>query len=304
MTPSETLNDQASEDLVAEVRALVRDGLPVRRAGARLQALPGVRTRATDPSDRASLCGALESMLREELDRLDKAEWAQAARLLFGADASTALALLTSRRTAAAAAAGYEVHHFRKRIEPKICELVALQLRRASDAVAAAPAAPTLHPSRGPLVLPADVFAWEAAEHQHSVASLWGAAYLLRAELVTVARLLSMGAGEQQIALAADRALWRHAQVLAATAAYRAAYGAALLHTAADVTPEQIGASAGWTPTLTPTQDLLLAALGDPEQGFAAFTAALAQASGGAGLAATWRRALTGRTGSDQKEPT
>lgn len=300
------MNDQAADALADEVRAIVRFGLPVRadRAGARLLGLAGVRARAIDLDDPASRAHALDAALREELGRLENAGLAEAARLLFGFESETSGAKLTARRAAAATAAGYEVHHFRKRIEPKICGLVAWQLRRASEASVAEadPSAPVLHASGQPLVLPADVFAWEAIEHQHTLAALWGAVYLLRAELLTVARLVSMDAPAVESNGAATAALWRHAQVLAATASYRASYGAVLLHTATELAPEQIGASAGWTPALAPAQELLLAELGEPEQGLVDFTARLDEAAGGPELAATWRRALTGLSGPDQEE--
>ena len=304
MTPSGTTrNDQEAASLAEEVRAVVRAGLPVRadQAGPRLLALPGVRARASDPGDRASRARALDAVLREELAHLEDAELAEAARLLFGVGASTAGAKLTARRLAAAETAGYEVNHFRKRIEPKLHALVAWHLSRHSDqAEGARPFPPSLHPARGPLVLPADVFAWEAAEHQQALARLWGAVYLLRAELLAVAALVSMDADQPILAAATTTALWRHALVLHATAAYRAAYGEVLLHAATDVGPglgpAEIAASAGWTPALTPAQELLLVARAGPEAGLADFTTALAQARGGPELAASWRRALTGCT--------
>jgi hypothetical protein len=235
-------------------------------------------------------------VLREELDRLNH-ELAPAARLLLGTDPSTAGARLTVRREAAAQVAGYELHHFRKRIEPKIRDLLTGQLARAGDA--ARLIAPVLQPARGPLVLPADVFAWEAAEHQQALASLWGTVYLLRAELLGLAALVSMAADQPTLRAAADRSLWRHAQVLHAAASYRASYGH-VLHTAADLGPAlgpaQIAASAGWTPELTPAQELLLAELADPEASLPDFTTALTAARGGTELTATWRQALTGHS--------
>ncbi|MBW0009828.1 MAG: hypothetical protein JO063_06885 [Pseudonocardiales bacterium] len=182
-------------------------------------------------------------------------------------------------------------------------KLIAWQLRRDSEEFTARHAtAPELHAASGPLVLPADVFAWEAAEHQHAVAALWGAVYLLRAELLTVARLISMDVPEVEGAAAV--ALWRHALVLAAAARYRRAYGAALLHAATDLGPQEIATYAGWTPPLTPAQELLLAELADPEQGFADFTARLDAADGGAELAAAWRRALSGRDSGPEETTT
>lgn len=295
----------AADALPGEIRALVRSGLPVRAeaCGTALLGLRGVRARALRPEDAASQARALDGLLREQLDRFENAGLAVAARLLFGAEAATSGATLTARRQAAAAAAGYEAHHFRKRIEPKVLELVAWQLRRDSEEFTARHASPPeLHAAAGPLVLPADVFAWEAVEHQYVLAALWGAVYLLRAELLTVARLASMDAPERELSGAAMAALWRHAQVLAAAVRYRAAYGAVLLHAATDLGPREIAGYAGWTPPLTPAQELLLAGLASPEQGLADFTARLDAASGGAGLAAAWLRALSGRDGGPDQE--
>lgn len=316
MTPTEmTRSDQEAASLADEVRAIVRTGLPVRvdRTGPLLLALPGVRARASDPDDRASRARALDAVIREELARLEDTELAEATRLLFGAEVTTAGTKLTARRLAAAEACGYEVNHFRKRIEPKLHVLVAWHLSRHSDQAAAQlqaarPVAPALHPGRGPLVLPADVFAWEAAEHQQALATLWGAVYLLRAELLQVAALISMDADRPTLQTATTTALWRHALVLHASSSYRAAYGQVLLHAATDagpgLGPAEIAQSAGWTPELSPVQELLLVELADPEVGLADFTTALATARGGPELAATWRAALTGRprrgTGPDQ----
>ncbi|MGW0801620.1 hypothetical protein [Nonomuraea sp. NPDC002799] len=297
-----TLTD---ETLTNDVRALLRAGLPIllQQCGPALLELSGVRAGADDSAGRVR---ALDASLREQLDRLEHRDLAAAARLLFGADASTTGATLTARRAAAAAAAGYEVHHFRKRIEPKLAGLVAWQLRRASEEAASRAVPPQLRTGAGRPVLPADVFAWESAEHQQALATLWGTAYLLRAELLTVARLVSMDASGAELVQACGVALWRHAAVLRAARTYRAAYGSVLLPAGAepgsDVGPDQIAASAGWTPPLTPTQDLLLAELADPGQGLADFTARLDAAAGGSALAAAWQRTLTGRDGGPAEE--
>ncbi|MCF2533159.1 hypothetical protein [Yinghuangia soli] len=287
------------DGLAAEVRTLLRTGLPIRlAAGPRLLGLRGVQARARRPDDPSSLARALDGLLREQLDRLENTGLAEASRLLFGAEAATSGATLTARRQAAADASGYEVHHFRKRIEPKLIDLVAWQLRRDSDTFMARHAtAPELRAATRPLVLPADVFAWEAVEHQHALARLWGAVYLLRAELLTTARLASMDAPATETDAAATRALWRHALVLAAAAEYRAAYGAALLDRAGDTDlgPDQIAAYAGWTPPLSPAADLILVRLADPDGSLADFTARLDAARGGSELTADWRRALSGR---------
>ncbi len=196
---------------------------------------------------------------------------------------------------AASNAAGYEVHHFRKRIEPKLLDLLAWQLQRDSEEFTARHAEPPeLHRGVGPLTLPADVFAWEAAEHQHAITRLWGTVYLLRAELLTVARLVSMSAPTDELAMSLNAALWRHALVLAASEQYRAAYGTVLLHAATALGPEQIASSAGWTPEFTADQERTLVKCVDPTKSLADFSAALTAAEGGEELAAIWGRAFTG----------
>lgn len=308
--PSATPDAVGADALTVEVRALLRAGLPIRaeQCGPALLTLSSVRARAHTDDD-ASRARALDALLREQLDRLENRELAAAARLLFGDDTSTSGATLTARRTAAAEAAGYEVHHFRKRIEPKLAELLAWQLHRNSENAAGRASPPELRAAHGRPKLPADVFAWEAAEHQQALASLWGAAYLLRAELLTVARLVSMDATDTDLVTACGAALWQHGLALRAAREYRAAYGSVLLHTSTDVGaelgPDQIAASAGWTPLLSPAQELLLAELANPRQGLADFTARLDAADGGDALASTWRQALTGRDGGHtQEEPT
>lgn len=301
-----TSGSATGDALTEELRVLVRAGLPIRpgRCGPQLLALRGVQARSLRPEDPGSRTQALDSLLREQLDRLENVELAASARLLFGVEPSTSGATLTLRRQVAAQAAGYEVHHFRKRIEPKLLELVAWQLRRDSEEFSTRHAEPPqLHRASGPLMLPADVFAWEAADHQHALAALWGSVYQLRALLLTAARLSSMEATEHDLYDAADGALWRHALVLHAAQAYRSAYGAVLLDAATQLGPEEVAAVAGWTPPLAPGQELLLTGLADPAQSLSDFTTRLTAAIGGTELAAGWRRALTGRPAPAQGGP-
>lgn len=293
-----------TDALTQEIRALLRAGLPVRLdgCGKHLLALAGVKSRAADPDDQASRVQALNSLLRAQLGELENAELAAAAPLLFGAVAATSGTTLSDRRQAAAQASGYEVHHFRKRIEPKLAQLVAWQLHRDSERFATRYARPPeLRVEGGPLTLPTDVFAWEAAEHQSALAALWGTVYLLRAELLDVAALLSMGTDDSTLDGAAAIALWRRAQVLRAVSRYQSRYGDRLLRATVDLGapfgPTQIAASAGWTPELTPAQELLLIECADRDGSRADFSEALAAADGGMRLDADWRQGLTRRTG-------
>ncbi|WP_344669858.1 hypothetical protein [Catenulispora yoronensis] len=287
-----------TEALAGEVRVLLRAGLPVRddTCGPNLLDLAGVRARALDASDQASRVRALDALIREQLDRLANRELADAARLLFGAAPATSGATLTARRAAAATAADYEVHHFRKRIEPKVINLLSWQLGRDAEEFTARHAeAPALRPSAAPLALPEDVFAWEAAEHQQAVARLWGTVYLLRAELLALARTVSMGARVEETDAALRYTLWRHAAVLAAAEDYRRAYGLVLLHADTGLGAEQIAGFAGWTPALSPAQCRTLTSCFDPAAGLDGFLAAVAEADGGTELIRDWNTSLAGR---------
>ncbi|MGI5155847.1 hypothetical protein [Microbispora sp. CA-102843] len=277
--------------ITAELRQLLRTGLPVsgNACGDALLDLPGVRSRAADPGERASRARALDGLLRWQLAHFQHTELADAARLLFGATRESAGMTLTERRTVAATAADYEVHHFRKRIEPKITGLLAWQLLADSENFAATRAtAPALAPAlTGPLRLPADVFAWEVAEHEEALSRLWSGVYALRADLLAVARLASMDAGQDQVHAAADAALRRYAELMAAASTYRAAYGDALLHADGPMPPEHLARLAGWVPPLTDNQiETLTAAAGHP----AGVAAALARDPD---LIAVWRATLT-----------
>jgi hypothetical protein len=74
-----------------------------------------------------------------------------------------------------------------------------------------------------------------------------------------------------------------------------------VLHAAADLSPNEIAGCAGWTPPLSPAQELLLSGIAGPEQGLADFSARLDAAEGGCELAAAWQRALTGRDGAERE---
>ncbi|MBB2912989.1 hypothetical protein FHS43_004284 [Streptosporangium becharense] len=245
--------DPQPSDIATELRSFLHTGLPVPSTltAPALLALSGVALRATDPRSTASRARALDGVLRWQLAQL-KHDLADAARILFGASPGTAGASLTDRRAAAAQAAGYEVHHFRKRVEPRLCRLLADMLAADSEEVTAVHVAPPMltAASRGPLHLPADVFAWEAVEHERMLSTLWAAIYALRAELLDLARLISMDAPASDRRRAAETTMWRYAQVLAAADDYRTAYGDALLHAETTLTPRGMARLAGWIPPL------------------------------------------------------
>jgi hypothetical protein len=245
----------AGSGLTAAVHALLRTGLPTTDDGALdgLLAQPGAATRAVDPADRSSRLRALDGWLRWALARFEPPRLAEAARLLFGAAPGTAGLTLTERRAKAAASAGYEAHHFRKRIEPRICERLAAVLAADSAEAAVRAVPPRLARPRRPLQLPADVFAWEAAEHEQALSELWAGVYALRGALLAVARLAGMHSAEHpETEAAAETALWRSALLHRAVLAYRDAYGPQLLGADPGTGPDDLAGLAGWQPTLDP----------------------------------------------------
>ncbi|MGH3671731.1 MAG: hypothetical protein ACRDSH_14020, partial [Pseudonocardiaceae bacterium] len=197
--------------MVAGVQRLLRRGLPVTPGGANavLLDLRGVVARATDPVDEASRTAALDGTLRGLLARLDDTRYAPAARALFGLPPAEPGQNLTVRRELAAAEAGHEVHHFRKRVEPKLIEKVAWELLADSDRFTrSVMIAPRLAPARSRRPVPADPFAWEVAAHEEQLTRLWSAIYAARAELLAAERLISLDADRLDIITTAVTEAW------------------------------------------------------------------------------------------------
>lgn len=238
--------------MVAAVTRLLRQGLPVTPAGAApvLLDLRGIVARAVDPADAASRTTALDGTLRGLLARFPDARYASAARALFGLPPAAPGQNLTARRDLAAEQAGHEVHHFRKRVEPKLIERIAWELLADADRFTRLPMiAPRLPPITVRQPVPADPFAWEVTEHEEQLMRLWSALYSARAELLAVERLVSLQAGRLDLIHAAVTAAWRWAAARAEVISYTIAYA-----TDSELPVDQLLALAGWTPALTEAQ--------------------------------------------------
>jgi hypothetical protein len=239
------------EDVVDAVRRLLRRGLPVTPADADpvLLRLRGIVARAVDPADEASRTAALDGTLRGLLARFPDARYAGAARALFGLPPAQPGQNLTARRDLAAEQAGHEVHHFRKRVEPKLIEQIAWELLADADRFTRMPMiAPRLAPVTARQPIPADPFAWEVTEHEEQLTRLWSALYAARAALLAVERLVSLRADRIGLIHAAVTAAWRWAAARAEAISYTTAY------TEDDLPVEQLLALIGWTPALTEAQ--------------------------------------------------
>jgi hypothetical protein len=240
------------DEVVAAVTRLLRRGLPVTPASvdAVLLDLRGVVARAVVPADSASRTAALDGTLRGLLARFPDARYAPAARALFGLPPAEPGLNLTARRDLAARQAGHEVHHFRKRVEPKLIEKIAWELVSDADRFTCLPMiAPRLVSVTVRQPVPADPFAWEVTEHEEQLARLWSALYAARAELLAVERLVSLRAGRIDLIHAAVTAAWRWAAARAEAIGYTAAYDPD-----ANASADDLLVLAGWAPRLTEAQ--------------------------------------------------
>ena len=215
--------------------------------------LGAIQERASNPDERGSRLKALDSLLRWQVARLETVELRPAAALLFGISTEAAGSTLMRRRTMAAAASGYEVNHFRKRIEPQMISTLAWQLRKLSDEHPQTFAtAPRLSGARGKTQPPPpDMFAWETIEHQELICRIWASVYALRAALLNTQRVISMERPHDEARRSILRALWLTAVLIHLDAQYHSSYGGTLLSDGSTATPVDVIRLAGWTPAIS-----------------------------------------------------
>lgn len=276
------------DEVVAALGRLLRRGLPVTPATAEpvLLDLRGIVARAVDPADEASCITALDGTLRGLLARFPDTRYAPAARALFGLPPAEPGQNLTARREQAAEQAGHEVHHFRKRIEPRLVEQIAGELLADADRFTRSPLiAPRLAPVTARQPVTPDPFAWEVAEHEEQLSRLWSAIYAARAELLAVERLISLHADRIDILHTAVTAAWRWAIARAEAIGYTAAF-------APDLGVDDLVALAGWTPSLTGAQTSRLTEAATGSASRDEFTANL---HGETGLGNAWTEGFLAR---------
>ncbi|MGH3511403.1 MAG: hypothetical protein ACRDQV_11800 [Pseudonocardiaceae bacterium] len=229
-------------------------------------------SRAIDSDDAASRTAALDGVVRGLLARFPDARYAEAARALFGLPPAEPAQTLTVRRLLAAGAAGHEVHHFRKRVEPRLIDKLAAALLADADRFTRSRViAPRLAPQAEWQTVPADPFSWELAEHEEALTRLWAAIYAARAELLAVARLLSFDADRQQVIGQMVTAAWRWAQASLEATSYTRAFGT----DTDEVSADDFVALAGWTPPVTDGQAARLRQAAAGAADCASFVAAL-----------------------------
>lgn len=237
--------------LVAELRVVVRKGLPFTHlnAGQLLPNLRSVWARSVLSDDPASRVKALDALLAHLLTELQDDRLGDAARVLFAVDRHNRGTTLGRRRQAAADVAGYEVTHFRKRIEPRVIELVALALR--SDALTYEPRSKKAarNPPGGEVSGDSPKLdAEDLTEQEELLSRLWSAVYGLRAELIAIGRLRDDTERGSELQYCKDSARWQTARVLTFVHLYIDRYGDRLMHGEAEFDAEGVIRLAGWTP--------------------------------------------------------
>jgi hypothetical protein len=137
-TPSQPV---AVEEIAKALRAVVTVGLPLRGdyADERLLRLPCVLERCVDPDDRVQLVAVLEVVLKESLTDYSDDARRDALRALFGVAPGARKKKVDDRRRSAASALNRDAEHFRKRIEPKLLDMLAMLLYQRSVRVLPSP---------------------------------------------------------------------------------------------------------------------------------------------------------------------
>lgn len=286
------------EGILRDLRLVLRMGLPLQpsSAGPTILSLRGVAARASDKLDPASLVAALDGVLRLKLAELPDPELKEAALRLFGVAKESANQTLTERRSQASIACGYEAHHFRKRVEPRLLATLSATLIADSENYSRNRAvAPSLMlQTRRPGLLPEDVLAWEAVEHEEALLRIWAAVYSLRAELLLIERLVSMAASAAELRLRADKALWQTAVLLEMGIEYQNAYGEKLVQSDWEFSAQDLLGLAGWIPPLSgPEKRYLAQSVRSREE--RGFVAELQSKREGRELVSRWRNELASR---------
>jgi hypothetical protein len=244
------------ETVRTAIRTVLRVGLPIRpeTAPQPLLELAGVIARSVRPDDCLARVDALDRLLRTEIRRLGLVELRKAAASLFGIGRGGTT--LTERRRAAAAEADYEVHHFRKRIEPKIVDQLAWQLQR--DALQYIQRRDDGQPFTAsgdtPVITDTHIEHPDTAKRQALLSELWSEVYGLRAELIRRESARDDPEQRDQFQDAAAGSLWRLARLLTKLDAYLERYGREILHGSASYNAEGLIRLAGWNGEVTAEQ--------------------------------------------------
>lgn len=290
--------------LSSDIAKILRHGLPIRSDVAikALLRLPGIQHRASNPDERGSRLKAVEGLLRWQLAQLGSVELRPAATLLFGIGNDATGTTLMRRRTMAAAVSGYEVNHFRKRIEPRLVSTLAWQLRKLSDEYTQTFATPPRlsKAKQKPPTPPSDVFAWETIEHQELICRLWSSIYGLRAALLRVQRMISMQRSATEVRESIVTSLWQVATLTHLDNEYRNSYAGTALGDSSRPGPTELISLAGWTPPASAAEAAALCNLAVSGEGASEFAKRVSTSSETSRILRRWEREFGASEGTEQ----
>jgi hypothetical protein len=240
----------------AALRQVVRVGLPLdpNAVPPQLLDLAGVVARSVTPNDGLARVDALERLLRATLTTLEPPDRRDALEGLFVV--ARGGRTLTQRRIYAATALGYDVHHFRKRIQPKLLDELAWQLYQDSlQYVQRARDGPPFEASgHTPLITEQHLTHPETADHEVLVSRIWSDVYGLRAELIAREANRNVPEQEAECRESAIGALWYLARLLVRLRNYSERYGRSILHGTAEYNADALIRLAGWSGEVTSEQ--------------------------------------------------
>ncbi|MFZ1154804.1 MAG: hypothetical protein WAN93_07870 [Solirubrobacteraceae bacterium] len=242
--------------LVSALKLVLRAGLPLRPAAvpAALLDLDGVVARSVQADDRLARVDALGRLLPAMLKQLQPVDRQSATEGLFVV--AQGGRTLTQRRLYAAEILGYEVHHFRKRVEPELVAEIAWLLHQDSLQYVqrARDGAPFEASGHTPVITEEQLEHPDTAEHEVLLSRIWSDVYGLRAELIARESSRDDADRKAEFQEAAIGSLWYLARLLSNLSRYSEQYGRSILHGTAEYNAEALIGLAGWSGELTSEQ--------------------------------------------------
>lgn len=242
------IEEVTSADLAEALTHVTDKGLPVDddAAGSLLPNLRSVYARAIIPADRRSRLNALNELLPRLISRLSDPTYREAVQILFGLAPGTRRSTHTIRRRQAADLLGFNVDHFRTRIEPEVIKSLAAvvhddllryrsRVKRSLESLEPTGDTPRLDP--------------EHLTHEEELISrIWQHVYGLRAELIAYGRLEQQEGFQEQAEDHRQAALREEAALKPLFAEYRGTYGEELIkHGEAEFRVEALERLVGWS---------------------------------------------------------
>lgn len=233
------------DELQAELRSLLRHGLPVSDEGAGdvLPNLACVVTRATQPRSRLSRVRALDALLIELVSKLDEQPEGRGIATLFRFPGEAAGRTLTDRRHRVAQQLGFDPDHVRKHVEPKLLRQLALLFHDENDRhrTRSEDTEPAPEPS-GPLP---QLSTADYTLKEELASRLWARVWDMRAAYIRIGLLRDDQPRDEKLTIGRD-ALWHTARVIDVISEYIDRFGREVVSGEARYQAEALISLAAW----------------------------------------------------------